>query len=266
MTHNKTLFDNTAIENDPLNEVDNILENTDPKDLIDTLVGEGKKYPSVSELAKGAIFKDAHIKKIEKENAELRQKITSDASIKDLIEALSNKSDSDTSNKDTNTTSEPKEEVKNVVNPDDIVNKVLEQINTQRMRETAEANLNLVKTKLQEAFGPSYQNKLMELVTDLDLPQETVDNLAKTRPQSLLKLLRVDGTSSNSKDSLYSAPPRTVENTVGKYNGKAEVRNEKYWEDFYKRDPLKYNSEEMRKLRMADALKLGENYFLTSNK
>jgi hypothetical protein len=48
-------------------------ENSEPQDYLSELVGEGKKYKEVGELAKGAYHAQTHIQRIEEENKRLRE-------------------------------------------------------------------------------------------------------------------------------------------------------------------------------------------------
>lgn len=63
--------------------------------VLDTLVGEGKKFGDAEALAKGKLAADAHISKIEQENAELKAKAEAATSsddkaeiVKELLEKL----------------------------------------------------------------------------------------------------------------------------------------------------------------------------------
>lgn len=59
--------------------------------VLDTLVGEGKKFDNVEALAQGKAQSDEHIKTIEQENAELKEKLEkagANSNIEDLIAAV----------------------------------------------------------------------------------------------------------------------------------------------------------------------------------
>lgn len=68
--------------------------------VLDTLVGDGKKFENVEALAKGKAESDEHISKIEQENADLKVKVeelakgeTKQKQIDDLLEAIKAKTE-----------------------------------------------------------------------------------------------------------------------------------------------------------------------------
>ena len=54
---------------------DDVFAKDQGESVLDTLVGEGKKFDSVEALAKGKAQSDEHIKTVEQENAELKTKL-----------------------------------------------------------------------------------------------------------------------------------------------------------------------------------------------
>lgn len=74
---------------------DDVFAVTDSESVLDTLVGEGKKFSSVEELAKGKAQSDEHISTVEQENADLKTQLeelqkgtASKQTIEDLIKAV----------------------------------------------------------------------------------------------------------------------------------------------------------------------------------
>src|SRR4051812_10177738 len=70
---------------------DQAIFNADPnanKDLVVELVGEGKTYKTVDELAKGKINADIHIKRLEEEAKALREQLAGAKSVEDVLEAV----------------------------------------------------------------------------------------------------------------------------------------------------------------------------------
>lgn len=59
-----------------------------PKEVLTELVGEGKKYKTAEDLARSRLQADIHITKVEKENAELRDKLAGAKAVEDVLEAV----------------------------------------------------------------------------------------------------------------------------------------------------------------------------------
>lgn len=61
---------------------------TVPDNVMEALVGEGKTYKTVEDLAKGKLNADIHIQKIELENKEMRDKLAGAKTVDDLLAKL----------------------------------------------------------------------------------------------------------------------------------------------------------------------------------
>src|SRR5690606_11044242 len=70
---------------------------------------------------------------------------------------------------------------------------VIALINNQGKEKQATQNLNVVKGKLHDKFGSEYEEVLKAKIGELGRTPELVDNMAKTSPASVFKLLGVDG-------------------------------------------------------------------------
>jgi hypothetical protein len=117
--------------------------------LLETLVGEGKKYKSQADLAQAVFFKDAHIKKIEEENRSLRQSATETKTVDQILQALKSTNGSqstvhdsvrDNQNVDANTAP--------VASVEEVSRKVLEALEAKTEAKKQEENLSKVKAAL----------------------------------------------------------------------------------------------------------------------
>lgn len=160
---------------DPNTQVDNPLE---------VLVGEGRKFRSVEDLARGKIESDNHIKRIQEENRLLREEMNSRARLEELVEKLSKPTTP--SNEHNQSHREP--ETSNA--PSNITKDELEKFyKEQRRKESEEKNLNDVVTELTKTFGSNWKSKVQEKARSLGLSDEDAFNLAKSKPKVLLELL-----------------------------------------------------------------------------
>jgi hypothetical protein len=74
--------------NKPTNDAPQDLPSTEPIDFLSELVGEGKRYASVADLAKGKLHADEHIKTIEEENARMREQFEAQTKNSETLEKV----------------------------------------------------------------------------------------------------------------------------------------------------------------------------------
>lgn len=257
-TNENTLFDDVLLD-------DADLEN----ETIATLVGEGKKFKSEGDVVKKIIHSDRHIERLERENAELRGKVTNEKTIEALLDRLTKANPSGNpsvqTNLQTNEELNGQEPRAPSLKTEDVVAQVLQQIETQHARKQQEQNLRQVQEVLARTYGRSYVNELNKLTEALDLSKEEVDTLAKRSPKALFKVLGInpEGVKSPvSTSSLFGTPaPSAVDSsrfTSGSQNG---TRNNAFYESLRQKDPKKFFSTEVQVARMRDAERLGSAFF-----
>jgi len=247
---------------------DNVLdlnpEVTDPtfdstKDYLKELVGEGKKFKTVEDLAKGKQESDIFISSITKENKEiraeyqkLRDELQSRANLADLVDKLEKIKEASVSNDDSkdivNETGTPG------VKPEDIERLVSSQVNNIKTQEKREANLNLVRNKLQERFGTNYSTK--ELASRIGVDEDYFVQTAANHPQMLIKTLGLDAP----KGEQFQSPPASSRQLGFKPD--STERTEAYYKKLAAEKGVNIYLDRDISLQMhKDAQRLGEKFF-----
>lgn len=210
-------------------------------DHYTTLVGEGKKYRDNSALAFAALKKDEHIRNLEREQEELRKELEKRLTMEDFVDKMKTSTSQapqprTPSNADQQIQSE---RVDNSIKPEDIAKLVDEKLQDRLRQNEEKENLLKVKQELMKHWGNDYQAKLKIAAQQLDVSEGFIDNLGKTHPDALLRLLEIR----ESKNSEYVAPPRSgnapVLNSDPKNLGE---RDWKYFEKLRKESPSTYFS------------------------
>ena len=133
-----------------------------------------QKYSSVEEAIKGLAHAQEFINTLKTEKAQLEGMVKSQEQLKELFN---------------------KPPVKEVVTEQVAVGITPEQVVTileqREQLKVAAANRDKVKAALQEALGAEYKTVLAAKTDQLGLTRELVDNMAKTAPDALLKLLDI---------------------------------------------------------------------------
>ena len=133
--------------------------------ILDALVGEGKKYASLEELAKGKAEADSFIDKLKDENSDLRKQAEEKTTIMDLMEAFKSLNQEQESNSESVTPLD-----------DEVLQGKLEQMIKEReAKRTSEANrteaMKLVSEKLngdEKAVDLFVQQKALQLGMEAD--------------------------------------------------------------------------------------------------
>jgi hypothetical protein len=116
------------------------------------------------------------------------------------------------------------------------------------------ANFNLVRSKLRERYGESYQSALKEQITELGITEDVVNDLARKHPQVLFKTLGLD---TPAKKESFDAPPRSSSRFVPQT---PEKRTWAYYQKMKKENPKLYLDPKTTVQMHNDAITLGDEF------
>lgn len=200
-----------------------------------------QKYADIDTAMKGLVESQEHIKRIEQENASLRDQQSKAATLDTIIEKLSTKQPSET-------IPETSFNQEAVAQPEQVdVAAQVEAILAQRAQvDQAKANTNMVVSKLQETYGKDAGSKLYNKFGELGLSQQETNELIESRPKLVLATLGVDRpataratpqTSSVSTAAFQQEPAPKVGNAfkssttsmlTSEWNAHKQIINDKY--------------------------------------
>lgn len=203
------------------------------KDYLAELVGEGKKFSTPAELARGKAEADLHIARIEDEQKRLRTELSTRIKYEEFLDKLNSAPKSEP----LKPTGEPPAKDISVLNPTEIEQLLEQKLRQRDAEKTAEQNLNIVDAKLREVLGPNYAQALNRQAIELGMSQQFVKNLAAANPKALFKLLGID--EKRKEDSFLSPPKSQSSFTPSSGNIK---KGDSYYEEIRKRDPVLFFS------------------------
>ena len=243
----ETLFDNTIQEPKPI---------IDPaKKYADELVGEGKKFATVEDLARSVLHKDDFIEQLKSETGRMRKELESRANLDAIVDKLVAKQNitPPPSNDAEPPVSEPK-----APTSEDLKKMVREALSEETTVSTQRANMKEVKAKLLEKYGTQYVSKLAEVAGKLQTSTKTLDQLAATNPVMFWAL--VDGNIPTAPG--FSAPARTEVRSEGfKPDVSGGAKTQKQWNEVRKKmGSREYWTPKVQNQIWADAKKLGEAF------
>lgn len=209
------------------------------KDYLAELVGEGKKYSDPNELAKGAVFKDQHITRLEREAAEMRETIKTLSATKRMEELLDQmKALRDAPPAPSNVDNQDREPTSKSVGltPEDVT-KIVEQREDEGRRK---ANSATVRNRLVQEFGADYVQKVKEQAAKLGLPVEYLDQTAQNSPNAFYQLMGISPQPRLPENDNPHAPPRST--TTKNFSPNSQEKNWAYYENMRKTDPARYHT------------------------
>lgn len=226
------------------------------KEYFPELVGEGKKYKDQEALAKSKVHGDATIEIYKRRldeltdySKQLREENITKAKLEELYDKLASQSDGSK-----HTPSEQNNQPQ--INPQDIEKMISDKMAQVKTADKEQANLNIVKEKLTERFGPKYQDVVKQKIDTLGLSPADFHLLAKNSPHALFKTLELD----NQITEQYQAPLRSSQRNDNFAPTGAVKRTWAYWQEQKKKNPQLYYDRATAVQMSKDAVELGEAF------
>ena len=227
----------------------------------EALVGEGKKFKTDDDLARGKLHSDLYIErqKIELANEQARSKAL-EAELeqlrhrgKEALEAV-NRNVQDPDQANTSNEKAPK-----MFTQEDVQKIVKETILSDREVEARRKNVDSVKEALQQTWGADYAKKLEEAANEFG-GKEEIGRMAETNPKALLKLIGVNQnqTTDTKSNNLFTPTTSTVRPTIG---GGPEVKGAAYYSKKRKEMGNAYFTPQAFSERLEAMTKLGNDFY-----
>jgi hypothetical protein len=227
------------------------MSNMNEGDPLNELVGEGKKYKTVEDLARSRLEADQHIGKLEVENAALRQAVLTEVDPAEMLRKVQAAKGSGNA-------------VPNQSNQSPVAplseERVLELLSAREENQKRQQNKAVYDNALAKAFGEKTAEVLANRLGELGMDKDSLEALAVKNPTAALRILGVNSGGSAGSGSLTGSV--TTEAYLSeKLNG--EVKNFAYFNKL--RQDLKerfYEPEVQREMWQARQ-KLGEKFWIS---
>jgi hypothetical protein len=235
---------------------DNIFSDNDqvPASIpaAEDLVGEGKKFKTVDDLAKGKAESDRFIKQLETELAALRSDLATRQRLETLIDRLET-SDSVDQNDSFQSNQNGNQSVSGATAQDngaDIERLIEEKLTTREKETTARQNLAQARELLKQHYGSDFVQKLEDRRVALGIDKDVLDSLAKTSPKAFIEMIAPKRTDSQ----VYTPPASKVAAFVPQVGHVSGARDWKYYETLRKSNPDAYWSSDVQLQMHKDAI------------
>lgn len=230
---------------------------------IEHLVGEGKKYKTPEQLAKGKLYSDLFIDKqkvvIDEQASKLAQL---EAELAQMRETSKKTVEEINREGITNNLAEGK--TAQMFTLEDVKKIVGETLSSSKDAETRQRNVEMVRETLQKTWGDKYQAKLEEAAKEFG-GKEELARMAETNPRAFLKLVDANGepkaANTNQTNAALFNPNSSIQIGALTNKGQGTVKGHKYFQELRKSDPKNYFSGPAFQERMASIAALGEDYY-----
>lgn len=229
------------------------------KNYLEELVGDGKKFKSPEDLARGKYEADNYIQILQRRFDELREdneRIRGESAAKARLEEILDKLDSQFhKTDDRDITDNANNEVK-PFDPKEIESLFEKKITERETQLKQQNNFNQVRDRLKEHYGENYTAVLEDQIQSLGLTKEFFNDLAKNHPTVLFKTLGLD----QKPNQQFVSAPR------GSVNFKPTApkkRTYSYYQNMRKENPTLYFDRKTTIQMHEDAQEQGQAFFDT---
>ena len=236
----------TKLFEDIEDEVEVIIPQDDPlKPFLE-------KYKDPLGIAKSLVEKDRFIRQLQRENGEVRADLATRISVEEKVDRLLN-ANTVVPNPPVVTPLAGQQNESNTSLTTEDVEKLLER---KRQETVSEQNLLNTRLELAKLYGPDWSKVVQAKAKELGESVEFMSELAKSKPQVLLRLL-------GDKPAVNTQVSFSGENTTSKSLalGNTQQRSMSYYNKLKAQDVIKYNTPAVQNQMHKDALQLREAFF-----
>lgn len=229
----------------------------DGTSYLDSLVGEGKKFKTTQDLAKGKLEADRYIHELKAKIDSLTKEVNTRSSLEDFKVALEEmkKPHQGVEYSDEPEPSTQKSET-SLTQLESLVESLLSKKEQQSQKER---NTNRVLKVLEENFGGKASEVITTKARSLGMSVKDLQDLAQRAPQAFFSL--VGATEGQQRPSLKGNVPTSTMISEGLGTG---VRSKSYYDKLKVSNPKLYNDPRTTSQMISDMKKLGREAFYNS--
>lgn len=211
---------------------DNASNSNGAENLVEQLVGQGKKFATVEDLAKGKTEADKFITQLQAENKQLREttlnKSEVDERFNDVLKRIDEQAQSKAQGKETTST----------VGATEIAAIVRSQLTQAEQERTATQNVSIANDKILAQYGDKAGEFLESKAKELNLSKQDLKLISAKSPSAFLSLVGVEKPAAT---VTVTATKGSV-NTESNFNQDTKVGTWEYFQDLRRKNPTEYFS------------------------
>jgi hypothetical protein len=227
------------------------------KNYFEELVGEGKKFKTPEELARGKAEADAFIEQLKAEQAKLREDLNTKLTLEQYIDKMA--ATGQNPNPPPNEPNGNQGENLQGLKPEDVERLIDQRVSAREAERIQTENLRTVKETLSQTLGPDFPTKLKSISQSIGMSEDDMNDMARLRPKALLALVQAQNPGQTQVQFPGPfTPPTSVNRPQTSVTGD---RTKKFYDDLKAKDPKAYWTPKIQNQIHQDALRLGEKFF-----
>jgi hypothetical protein len=229
-----------------------------PENYLETLVGEGKKFQTPEDLAKGKWESDQYISTMKQELEDAKAELAARKRVEELLKEQRQTSNPPAANVETH---QPATDTAKVFTAEDFDRRVREIADERDSQMRTANNVNSVSAKLIEIYG-SQENAakaVAQRARELEVPVATLQAVAAQSPKAFFAQLGV-------QDQVGTAGPTHGDINTAALGGSSKARPEdrySWYQEVRKTNPTLYRSADFQMKMHEAAGRIGEGFFDT---
>lgn len=158
-------------------------------DALSQLVGEGKKFKTVEDLAQAKLESDRHIEQLEEEHSGYRKELEARATVEEALKKLQNEGQTANTQVTTETTTQDRQSVSEELDLDKLVGDKIAAMNAQTQGDANELEADRIMT---ERFGDAAKTELVRITREKGISLADAKDLARKSPAAFSSLMGLD--------------------------------------------------------------------------
>jgi hypothetical protein len=207
------------------------------------LVGEGKKYKTIEEALKGLVHGQAHIARLEEENAKFRETETNAKTVEEMVVELRKLYE--------------KLPPQAAEQSTDIQQTVLDVLNKVEDQKTKKNNLSTVHKEMTKIFGDKADEVVRKKAEELGYPLSELKREAMVSPKAFLERFQIK----SSDTDVHRSSSSVSTEALGAAKIGVKEGTKAWYDQLRKQNPTKYYSPEITAKMMDDRKRLGEDFY-----
>lgn len=228
------------------------------KDYLAELVGEGKKFKTPQDLARGKAEADAFIARLQQEQQELRAELEKRSTIEEFMDRMNQKRKDSGTNPDEPNRGQPNENENNSTSftQEDLDRYLERKLAERESTSKVENNRKQVIETMDRVWGMNSKVELNKKAQELGMTVDQLKRYAEDSPKAFYRLVGIENTPSQTSSGLT-----TPSSTVRLPESQGSEKNYGYYQKLRKENPSHYFSAKVQNEMFQQASKLGDKFY-----
>ena len=170
-------------------------------------MGDGKKFKTVEDLARGKWEADEFINTLKEELAQVRSEVTKGKTVEELLASIKEMGNNRTPMSNEDNHDHENDEVNSKLSLEEIKRAVKQELQMEQVYAKEAENLSTAQNKLREVYGDNANAELVKKANELGVTMDYLKQMASTSPNAFLTLVGANQPKQPDRRNDFFAPP-----------------------------------------------------------